>query len=339
MDMEERTARKGLQEPVLSPEYPPVEDGQQSSSTEWKIVAVLFVLLLCIAAGYGWLQHNSTEQLVAERADLRASLAQAKAQEDALTLKVDALTAAQEQQQAAAREEEEAERAEADTVENEQFPPRTFPAPKPRTSSAASLRTPVDDPRWQQVEQELGDQQKQLANSQKQIADTQANLQQARADLQDNVVSARTGLGSDIAHNHDEVVALETKGERTYYEFSFEKSKAFHHTGPISISLRKTDAKHDYCDLQMVVDDKEITRKHVNLYESVTLFPEAHSQPLELVINHIDKDSVQGYLSEPRFRPPVQAVAPAPTPTSASAIPIAPHAPELNLVHRDANAH
>ena len=82
-----------------------------------------------------------------------------------------------------------------------------------------------------------------MADSQKQIAETQANLEQAKSDLEGNLQSARTELGGDIARNHDEVVALEKKGERNYYEFSFEKSKTYHHTGPISIALRKADSQ------------------------------------------------------------------------------------------------
>ena len=150
-----------------------------------------------------------------------------------------------------------------------------------------------------------------MADSQKQIAETQANLEQAKSDLDGNLQSARTELGGDIARNHDELVALEKKGERNYYEFSFEKSKTYHHTGPISIALRKADTKHEYCDLQMLVDDREITRKHVNLYESITLYPEGYPLPLELVINRIDKDSVQGYVSEPKYRSTEKAAAPA----------------------------
>ena len=144
--------------------------------------------------------------------------------------------------------------------------------------------------------------------------------------IEGNLASTRTELGGDIARNHEELVALQKKGERTYYEFSFEKSKTYHHTGPISIALRKADTKHGYCDLEMVVDDKAITRKHVNLYESVSFYPEGYPLPLEVVINHIDKDSVRGYVSEPKYRSKEQAAVPAPSPTSASVNPPAPAA-------------
>ena len=211
-----------------------------------------------------------------------------------MTAKVNALTAAQAQEEAA--------RAQAEAAKNEPVPSQTSETPRHRTHRAVVQRAPVDDPRWKQVEQQLGDQQKALADTQKQIADTQATLEQAKSDFNGSLQSARTELSGDIARNHAELVVLEKKGERNYYEFSFEKSKSYHHTGPISIALRKADAKHEYCDLELIIDDREINRKHVNLYESLTLYPQGYPQPLELVINRINKDSVAGYVSEPKYR-------------------------------------
>ncbi len=323
---EERATSGESQDPNLSPGRSQGEGFQEPSSMGLKIATVLFVLVAGAAAGYGWLQHDAARQLASERAELQASLAQAKSQEDILTARVNALSAAQMQ--------EEATHAQAETVKNEQIPPRSSEAPRHARHSKVVNRAPADDPRWQQVQNQLGDQQKQLADSQKQIAETQANLEQAKADLEGNLQSARTELGGDIARNHDEVVALQKKGERNYYEFSFEKSKTFHHTGRISIALRKADNKHEYCDLQMLVDDKEISRKHVNLYESISFHPQGYPQPLELVINRIDKDSVQGYVSEPKYRPMEQAAASAPPPTSASVNPPAPSAPDIKLERR-----
>lgn len=289
---EERTPSRESQEPTLNPEYSPVAGYKEPSSRGLKIAIVVFVVIAGIACG--WLQHEATKQSEAERAALRAALAEAKGREDALSARVSALTAAQAQEEAA--------RPQAEAVKNEQVPPQTSEAPRHTTHRAKARRVPVDDPRWKQVQQQLGDQQKELSESEKQIAETQANLQQAKSDLEGNLQSARTELGGDIARNHDEVVALEKKGERTYYEFNFEKSKAYHQTGPISVALRKADPKHEYCDLQMLVDDKEISRKHINLYESITFHPAGYSLPLELVVNRIGKDSVQGYVSEPKYR-------------------------------------
>jgi hypothetical protein len=84
----------------------------------------------------------------------------------------------------------------------------------------------------------------------------------------------------------------------------------------------------------MVVDDKSITRKHINLYESVTLYPEGYTQPLELVINRIDKDSVKGYVSEPKVRSKEQAAAVATPPATVAVNPPASTAREARLEHR-----
>ena len=83
--------------------------------------------------------------------------------------------------------------------------------------------------------------------------------------------------------------------------------------------LRKADSKHAYCDLQFLVDDKEITRKHVNLYELINYYPEGFPLPVEVVINHIDKNSVKGYVSEPKYRNTERA--------GASAARLRPHRP------------
>jgi hypothetical protein len=93
----------------------------------------------------------------------------------------------------------------------------------------------------------------------------------------------------------------------------------------------------------MVVDDKEISRKHVNLYESISFYPQGYPQPLEVVINRIDKDSVHGYVSEPKYRSTERTAAAAavsaPSAKSASvnlpAAPSAPTATETKLDHSE----
>jgi hypothetical protein len=331
---EERMPSCEPQEPDLNTESSQVKEIkeiQKPSSMLLEIAVVVFALVAGIAAGYGWLQHDTARQLISERGELSAALAQAKSQEDALTAKVNALNVAQAQEAAA--------RAQTEAVKNAQFPPRSGEVSRHTTHQAAARPAPADDPRWKQVQQQLGDQQKELADSQKRIDETQANLDRAKSEMEGNLQSARSELGSDIARNHAELVTLEKKGERNYYEFSFEKSKTYHHTGPISIALRKADAKHEYCDLQMLVDDREITRKHVNLYESITFYPEGYPLPLELVINRIDKDSVHGYVSEPKYRSTERAAAPAPPASAASVTTPTPAAQVVKLEHREEGGH
>jgi hypothetical protein len=122
-------------------------------------------------------------------------------------------------------------------------------------------------------------------------------IDQTRGDL----ASARTELSDSIARTHGELVVLEKKGERNYFEFDVVKSKDFKHEGPVSMRLRKADSKHSFADLLLVVDDRNLTQKHVNLYQPVMFYEPDSPQPVEVVINDISKDHIHGYVSAPKY--------------------------------------
>ena len=144
--------------------------------------------------------------------------------------------------------------------------------------------------------------QAQLDEEKKQLASTQQDLEKTRSDLQSNLSSTRDELGGSIAKTHDELVELEKRGERNYFEFDLTKSKGFKHVGSVSLSLRKTNTKHDNYSLVMLVDDRQLTKKSVNLYEPVVFYPPDSTQALQLVVNQIGKDEVHGYVSEPKYK-------------------------------------
>jgi len=98
------------------------------------------------------------------------------------------------------------------------------------------------------------------------------------------------------------VVALEKRGERNYFEFQIDKAKKFQKVGPVSLSVRKVDFKRKYYDMQMLVEDQTLEKKHVNLYEPVMIRLADQPQPLELVVNEVSKDRVKGYLSAPKYK-------------------------------------
>lgn len=112
---------------------------------------------------------------------------------------------------------------------------------------------------------------------------------------------ARTELQGGIARNHDELVVLQKKGERSYFEFDMDKSKQFQRTGPVAISLRKANTKHMYADLEIRVEDAQVSQKHVNLFQPVMFYTGEQGRPVELVINAIGKDHIHGYISAPRY--------------------------------------
>jgi hypothetical protein len=160
---------------------------------------------------------------------------------------------------------------------------------------------PAEDSRFNQLQQQLSDQRTRLADHDKEIADTRQELEKARGDLQSNLDSARTDLSGSIARTHDELVALQKRGERNYYEFQIDKSKQFQRVGPLSLSLRKANLKRRSYDVAMLVNDYQLQKKSVNLYEPVWINLAGRPQPLELVVNQIGKNEIKGYISEPKY--------------------------------------
>jgi hypothetical protein len=144
--------------------------------------------------------------------------------------------------------------------------------------------------------------QSQLADQQKQLKETQDQVAAAKSDLEGKLGSTRDELNGSIAKTHDELVDLEKRGERSYFEFDLSKSKNFQREGPIQISLRKADAKHQSYDIMMLVDDHQLAKKKVVLYEPVWLHEADQPQPVQLVVNKIDKDRIHGYVSAPKYR-------------------------------------
>src|SRR5207248_9943318 len=156
---------------------------------------------------------------------------------------------------------------------------------------AAAVHHSKPDPRWKKLQNQL-DAQGQA------IAENRNNLDSTRQELS----SARTELQGSIAKTHDELVVLQRKGERNYYEVDIVKSKQFSHTGPVGISLRKANIKHQYADLELMLDDLKMSKKHLNLYEPAMFYPGDEERPLELVIQRISKDHIHGYISAPKNR-------------------------------------
>lgn len=172
-------------------------------------------------------------------------------------------------------------------------------APRERPMRAAAIprkaARPAADPGWRQM-------QTRLAHQQKQIDATREEASQARQELQANLNSTRDELGGSIARTHEELAMLQKRGERNYYEFQMDKSKQFHAAGPLSLSLRKVNFKQGSYDLVLMVDDRQLEKKRVNLYEPLMFTLADRPQPVELVVNQINKNQVKGYVSEPRYK-------------------------------------
>ena len=163
-------------------------------------------------------------------------------------------------------------------------------------------RRPADDPRIKQMQDQLSEQQKQLASAREDLEKTRSDLDGRLNSTRDELNGSIGRANDSIARTHEELVALEKRGERNYYEFQLDKSNRFQRVGPLSLSLRKVNTKHKSYNLAMMVDDFQLDKKNVNLYEPVWITLSDSPQPLELVVNQVGKDHVQGYISEPRYK-------------------------------------
>jgi septal ring factor EnvC (AmiA/AmiB activator) len=240
----------------------------------------LAALLLCATAVSLWYLSRERQQahdLAATNQALSASLTQVETQLQSVTDRLNSLSAHR------------------PAAVGAQAPPR----PKAKSSVATAKRAPAvrpaDDSRFKEIQGRLSDQEKQIASA-------RDDLSKTREDLQGSLDSTRDELSGSIARTHDEVVALQKRGESDYFEFTLDKSKQFHRVGPVSVLLRKANVKHKSYDITLLVDDIQLQKKSVNLFEPVWVNLADHSRPLELVVNKIDKDHIQGYVTEPKYK-------------------------------------
>lgn len=263
----------------------------ETYSPVMKRLAPYVVAVVVGGAGLGYAvhEHHAAQSLATQNEQISATLASTHSQLEDLTAKVNALAA----------------------------PPKPAPEPAPASSAsthiasgpagqhAGASRLHENNRRYSKLQAELDAQNKR-------IDETQSNLE-----------NARTELTSSIARTHDELVLLEKKGERAYFEFDIQKSKQFQREGPLGIRLKKANTKHGYADLELMVDDRNLSQKHVNIFQPVTFYASDSQQPLEVVINDVTKNHIHGYVSAPKYSQAELASAAVPGTESASANPSA----------------
>jgi uncharacterized coiled-coil protein SlyX len=241
-----------------------------ATTTRWlMILGLLFLAAAIFGGGYAYQQSIATSDLTVQNQALHTTIDQMRRQIGALTDKLDQMSAP--------------------------APPEARAAGAPAAKRTTSPSSSAEDRRVKQI-------QSQLAEQRKQLKETQDQLTAAQSDLEGKLGSTRDELNGSIARTHEELVGLEKRGERRYYEFDLSKSKSFQREGPIQISLRKADSKHQSYDLMMLVDDHQLSKKKVDLYEPIWLHQGDQPQPVQVVVNKIDKNTIHGYVSAPRYR-------------------------------------
>ena len=240
---------------------------EKTSPIAMKAAMAVLAVGLVGFGGYAVHEHSAASKAQQQSSQVNASLQSTNAQVAQLTAKLNDIET-----------ERAAEAAKAQAAEQA----RMEAAAKTKTSAGHAVRR--DDPRWKKVQSQLDAQQDAINSTQK------------------NLDSAKTELSGSIAKTHDELVLLQKRGERNYFEFDLAKDKSFHHQGPIGIRLRKANTKHSYADLELLVDDRSLTQKHVNLLQPSVFYAADSEAPVEIVLNNITKDHIHGYVSAPKYR-------------------------------------
>jgi hypothetical protein len=128
------------------------------------------------------------------------------------------------------------------------------------------------------------------------VSGVRTDLNTTKNDLQ----MARSEMGTLIAKNHDDVETLRRLGEREYVEFTIAGKNAQQKVGDVGIELRGTDPKKNQCNLALVVDDKRTEKRNRTINEPIFFYAHGARQPMEVVINQVEKNKVIGYLSIPK---------------------------------------
>ena len=266
--------------------------GHARGTNRWLLIAIVALLVVAgLAAGYGYRQQLLVGHLTAQQSVADSTISQMQGQLSAVTSKLNDMTAAQQAQAQAQAQAEAAKLADEKTAAG--------------AARTGTRRPTATDKRYKQLQSQLTEQQKQLK-------DTQDLVAKNRADLEGNISSTRDELNGSIAKTHEELVVLQKRGERSYTEFDLMKGKQFQRVGPVTLSLRKADTKHKNYDLEMIVDDNQMGKKKVNLYEPIWIHVENESQPVQIVVNRIEKNLIHGYVSAPKYKPSELATSGAP---------------------------
>jgi len=141
-----------------------------------------------------------------------------------------------------------------------------------------------------------------LGNVSNDVTVVKGDLASARRDFARDLSDVKTTLNDGIARNAAELALLRKKGERDYLDLDIRRDPktAFQRIGDIQISVTKTDPKRQKYSVVILADDNHLEKRDRTVNEPVQ-FMVGHDQlRYEMVINAVNKDRIQGYLSTPK---------------------------------------
>ncbi|HKM82796.1 MAG TPA: hypothetical protein VJY15_17775 [Candidatus Acidoferrum sp.] len=110
----------------------------------------------------------------------------------------------------------------------------------------------------------------------------------------------RGEVGALFIGGHLAVDALLWLGERDYIDFTIAAKDKPQRVGEVTIQLKGVNPKKNQFSLALVVDDKHTERRNVTINEPIFFYSHDTRRPVEIVINHVDKNKVTGYLGVPK---------------------------------------
>lgn len=147
----------------------------------------------------------------------------------------------------------------------------------------------------ERVDEVAGD----VTNVRGEVTQTRTDLDTTRAELKS--VKGDLGVQSGlIATNSKELAALRALGERQYYEFEISKNGEPHQMANVSLILRKVKPKQGRYTLDVVADDRTVSKRDRTINEPVQFYVSGARQPYEIVVNEVGKDRIVGYLAVPQ---------------------------------------
>jgi archaellum component FlaC len=143
-----------------------------------------------------------------------------------------------------------------------------------------------------QVKTNLEDVKSNVASTQSQVENTTNDLKRMVGDM-----GVMSGL---IATNSTDLATLRALGEKNYFEFDLSKGTT-KKVGDITLTLKRSDAKHNRFTVEVLADDRRVEKKDKTIDEPVQLYVGGNLQPYEIVVNQVKKDQVSGYLATPKM--------------------------------------
>ncbi len=137
-------------------------------------------------------------------------------------------------------------------------------------------------------------------------------LDSTRADLAAGrraLAETSTRLSGEIAKNAGSLAELQRKGEHDVFEFDIQKSGGndVARIEDVRIQLTKADARHARYNVALLMDDRRVEKKDLFANEPFQFVVGKDKVRYEVVVTHVERDRVRGYVTLPKDRPQMTA--------------------------------